>query len=99
MAALTGVSFVRGLLACGQALRFRLLRFQIELCCCYYCGGITCGNGNAVMIIGDDCGASACWQAPPLGTAWPNRLGRVGEGGGWRLAAALGWTGAGSVGA
>jgi hypothetical protein len=34
-------------------------RFQIELCCCYYCGGITCGNGNAVMITGDDCGASA----------------------------------------
>jgi hypothetical protein len=28
-----------------------------------YCGGITCGNGNAVMIIGDDCGASALWQA------------------------------------
>ena len=27
-----------------------------ELCCCYYCGGITCGNGNAVVITGDDCG-------------------------------------------
>ena len=26
---------------------------------CFYCGGITCGNGNAVMILGDDCGASA----------------------------------------
>ena len=21
----------------------------------YDCGGITCGNGNAVMIVGDDC--------------------------------------------
>ena len=26
---------------------------------CFYCGAITCGNGNAVMILGDDCGASA----------------------------------------
>ena len=42
-----------------EALQFRLLRCRIELCCCYYCGGITCGNGNAVMVIGDDCGASA----------------------------------------
>ena len=42
-------------------------------------------------------GTFSLFQAPPLGTAWPNRLGRVGEGGGWRLVAALGWTGAGSV--
>jgi hypothetical protein len=24
-----------GASACGQALQFRLLRFQIEFCCCY----------------------------------------------------------------
>ena len=41
------------------ALQFGLLRFQIELCGCVYCGGITCGAGYAVMIIGDGCGASA----------------------------------------
>ena len=36
-----------------------MLTFQIELCYCFCCGGITCGNGYAVMIIGEGCGASA----------------------------------------
>ena len=46
-----------GASAWGQALQVRLLRFQIEPCCCYDCGGITCGTDYAVMIIDGDCGA------------------------------------------
>ena len=43
-----------GASTCWQALLLGLLRFQIELSGCCYRSNVTCGNGNAVMIIGDD---------------------------------------------